>query len=378
MGWSVYYQISEGEAHILRCVGDDSPLTIPEMIEGCPVTVIGPDCFGSGGGTGEEGLLSVPGHDLPPVSRENGTLRRISIPDSIRTIGDRAFARCRELHRMVLPKSLEKLGVRVFEQCGALEHMEIPEGITELPEYTFAHCRKLEWVTLPRGLTSIGKYCFYNCVILTGLDLPDEMKEVGRCLFMNCRNFCWLKGYHTINLGLILGELTGEIDLTVRFPDGEARLYLPDYAYEFEEVVMPRAFNTITYGSGQLYRECFSAKGVDFKLYESYFETALLKDKPAITVRIAWHRLRWPYRLERGRELYLKHIREQSKELMRQLLEQEDLEGLDVLLSMLDLTPEEFSALTDQAERAGKVRFVSRLMEAGMGLTGGADKEFDL
>lgn len=378
MGWSVYYQISEGEAHILRCVGDDSPLTIPDTIEGCPVTVIGPDCFGAGKGSGVSGFFDAENGSIPPVSRQNGTLRRLTLPDSVHTVGDRAFARCNELHRMVLPKGLKRLGVRVFEQCGALEHMEIPVGITELPEYTFAHCRKLEWVKLPKGLTAIGRYCFYNCVNLTGLDLPDEMEQVGSCLFMNCRKFCWLSAYCEINLGLLLSELTGEIDLTVRFPDGEARLYLPDYAYEFEEVVMPRAFNTITYGSGQLYRECFSAKGVDFKLYESYFETALLKDKPAITVRIAWHRLCWPYQLSHGRELYLKHIRQQSKELMGQLLEQDDLDGLDALLSMLDFTPEELSALTDQAERAGKVRFVSRLMEAGMGLAGGADKEFDL
>lgn len=378
MGWSVYYTISEGEAHILRCVGDDSPLSLPETIEGCPVTVLGPDCFGSGRGSGEEGFFPVEEYALPPISRENGSLRRVSLPDSIYRIGDRAFARCRELRRMELPRGLNKLGVRVFEQCALLEHMELPEGITELPEYTFAHCRKLERVELPKGLTSIGRYCFYNCVLLTGLDLPDEMEQVGSCLFMNCRSFHWLKAAPRINLGLLLAELTGELDLTIRLPEGTARFYLPDFAYEFEEVVMPRAFNTITYGSGQLYRECFSAKGIDFALYESYFETALLRDKPSITVRLAWYRLRWPLQLTQGREQYLKHIREQSKELMAQLLEQEDMEGLEALLDMLPFTSEELDVLTRQAERAGKVRFVSRLMEAGMGLSGGADKEFDL
>lgn len=378
MGWSVYYELSDGEAHILRCVGDDSPLTIPETIEGCPVTAIGPDCFGGGTGSGEEGLFDVAVSSLPPISRENGTLRRLTLPDSVRAIGDRAFARCRELRRMALPQGLTKLGVRVFEQCAQLEHMALPEGITELPEYTFAHCRKLERVELPKGLTSVGNYCFYNCVALTGLDLPDEVRQLGRCIFLNCRSFCWLKGGHTADMGLLLGELTGVIDLTVRFPDGVARLYLPDYAYEFEEVVMPRAFNTITYGSGQLYRGCFSAKGIDFTLYESYFETAQLKDKPDVTVRIAWHRLCWPYQLSHGRELYLKHIRENAGELMRQLLEEEDLEGLDRLLELVEFGPEELASLTAQAERAGKIRFVGRLMEAGMGLTGGADKEFDL
>ena len=59
MGWAIYYHIQNGEAAILRCVGDDAPLVLRETIEGCPVTAIGPDCFGAGGTETEE---RGPGH----------------------------------------------------------------------------------------------------------------------------------------------------------------------------------------------------------------------------------------------------------------------------------------------------------------------------
>ncbi|MBQ3089583.1 MAG: leucine-rich repeat domain-containing protein [Oscillospiraceae bacterium] len=385
MGWNVYYTLENGEAVILRCTGDGEPLTFPASVDGCPVTRLGPDCFG-GGSERVSGLrlIDAARAGLPPVSREDSPLSRIELPDTLRTIGDRAFARCRSLIRLQLPDRLEQLGVRVFDQCASLLHVEVPDSVSEIPEYTFANCRKLEWVRLPRMARSVGRYAFYNCVKLTGLELPDGLEQVGSCLFMNCRSFHWLSAPHTINLSVLLGELTGEIDLTVRFPDGRARFYLPDFAYEFEEVVMPRAFNTITYGSGQLYRECFSAKGIDFNLYESYFDTALLKDKTDITVRIAWYRLRWPYQLGR-QEVYLNHLLEHLDLLMKMLMEgeggdegEQELEGLERLLRLTRLTPQQLSALSAQAERAGKVRFVGRLMEAGMGLAGGVDKEFDL
>ncbi|MBQ8936067.1 MAG: hypothetical protein IJ049_06730, partial [Oscillospiraceae bacterium] len=80
MGWAIYYHIQNDEAAILRCVGDDAPLVLPETIGGCPVTSIGPDCFGAGGGEGEDRLIPAGPDGLPSVSREEGTLCRITLP----------------------------------------------------------------------------------------------------------------------------------------------------------------------------------------------------------------------------------------------------------------------------------------------------------
>ncbi len=117
---------------------------------------------------------------------------------------------------------------------------------------------------------------------------------------------------------------------------------------------------------------------MDFDLYESYFDLALKQDDVKDTVRIAWYRLRWPYGRNRGRGLYLAHVTEHCDVLLRLLMEEEDLEGLEAMLAMLHLTSQQLDRLSALANRAGKVRFVSALLNARMGLGGGADKEFDL
>lgn len=380
MSWSIYYTIQNQEAEILRCLGDESPLTLPEELAGCPVTALGPDCFGAGPAPAgmPGGLFPVSEGDLPPVSREDGTLTRITLPDTLRTIGDRAFARCRKLKRLTLPRGLTALGVRAFDQCGSLEHAEIPQGVTQLPDYLFSQCRKLTRVTLPQGLTWVGHHAFYNCMALESLELPETVDFVGGGVFMNCKALSRLVLPIGVNLSVLLSDLTNDLDLTVCYPDGIARFFLPGFSYEYEDINAPRMWRTITYGSGQLYRECFSSRDIDFALYESYFDLAQKQDSVETTVRIAWYRLRWPYGLGHGREIYLAHVAAHCKELLAFLLREDDLEGLEVLLDLVDLDPQQRDELLRQAERAENVRFVGRLLEAGRGASGGADKEFDL
>ena len=378
MGWAIYYHIQNGEAAILRCVGDDAPLVLPETIEGCPVTAIGPDCFGAGGTETEDRLIPAEPDGLPPVSRAEGALCRIALPETIRSIGDRAFARCRKLQRLTLPARLETLGVRAFDQCGSLEHIELPDGVTQLPDYAFSQCRKLERVALSPRTTALGHHAFYHCVALKSLDIPDGVTFVGGGLFLNCKSLSRLALPLGVNLSALVSDLTNDLDLTVRYPDGAARFFLPGFSYEYEDINAPRMWRTITYGSGQLYRECFSSRDVDFDLYESYFDLALKQDDVKDTVRIAWYRLRWPYGRNRGRGLYLAHVTEHCDVLLRLLMEEEDLEGLEAMLAMLHLTSQQLDRLSALANRAGKVRFVSALLNARMGLGGGADKEFDL
>jgi glycosyltransferase involved in cell wall biosynthesis len=60
------------------------------------------------------------------------------------------------------------------------------------------------------------------------------------------------------------------------------------------------------------------------------------------------------------------------------VVEQDDLEGLEVLLRLAEPDRETLDALTAQARAANKLPFVSRLMDERMGMGGGADKEFEL
>lgn len=73
---------------------------VPEMIDGSPVTKIDKKAF---------------------LSKK--TLREICLPESIREIGDWAFAYCSNLERITLPAAGVKLGKSMFWECGKLERI---------------------------------------------------------------------------------------------------------------------------------------------------------------------------------------------------------------------------------------------------------------
>ena len=374
MGWAIFYEIAQQQAQILRCVGDGSPLTLPETIDGCPVTAIGPRCFAPGTAEGE-GRFDARKTPPPPALPGAGNLRRIALPGTLTALGERAFAGCRDLKRLELPPGLTVMGVRCFEGCG-LEHMDLPTELKALPDYAFAQCRALVRLTLPEGLESLGRCGFYNCKALQGLTLPDSVTFTGESLFMNCGALARLSVPMGVNLSVLLSDLPNALELTVRCGDGDARFFLPRFSYEYESVTAPRVWRTITYGAGQLYRECFSSRDIDFDLYEGYFETALLQDEVADTVRIALCRLRWPYRLGRGRGRYLDHLARHWDTALDLLMDGDDLEGLEDLLGLVPPAPDTLDRLTARARERNKVFFVSRLMDARAGA--GDEKCFDL
>lgn len=96
------YSISEKdglkEATIEYYRGKDVAVTVPELIEDCPVVCIGKKAF-----------LSAK------------TLSRIVIPQSVRKIGDWAFASCSRLTELVLPRKSLEIGNGVFKDCVMLE-----------------------------------------------------------------------------------------------------------------------------------------------------------------------------------------------------------------------------------------------------------------
>ena len=376
MGWAIFYRIAQQQAQILRCVGDGAALTLPQTIEGAPVTAIGPGCFAQGEAEAE-GLFCADETTVPAALPGAGNLRRVVLPPTLTRVGERAFAGCGELKRLELPAGVSLLGERCFEGCG-LEHMELPAALEALPDYAFAQCRSLQRITLPPGLKSLGRCGFYNCRALEELTFPDSVAYTGESLFMNCASLSRLSAPLGVNLSVLLSDLPNALELTVRCPDGEARFFLPRFSYEYESVTAPRVWRTITYGAGQLYRECFSSRDIDFELYESYFDTALLQDDLVDTVHIALCRLRWPYHLGKGRERYLEHLSRHSDTALDLLMEGDDLPGLEALLGLIQPSERTLEELTARARGRNKLFFVSRLMDAHMGAGGGADKTFDL
>lgn len=388
MGWRIYYTITPTtpdappQATITRCIGTKEQLTLPAAIGGAPVTSLGAQCFCQP----SELLEPVDGIQFfqaePPMGTlQNDTLQRLILPSSIIALQKKSLADCTALKRLALPETVRELGERVFQRCRNLERLDLSPNLTELPAYAFADCRSLTELTIPDGVTSVGSQCFYNCTQLKSLALPRTVTEIGSGVLMNCARLERLSFPAGLNASLLVSDLYQKLIVTVYQNDHATRLLFPEYAYEFEDIVMPRQFRTITYGSGGRYRECIGGNGIDLDLYDQLFRVAKLEESPETVTQLALFRLMDDTDLRAPvREGYWTYIREHLDALAPTLIQGDNEAELEFLLEQGDLSADQLDTLLTCAQRLDHPRFTSRIlaMTQPKASTSWADKSFDL
>lgn len=116
-------------------------------------------------------------------------LERIILPDSLREIGDYAFAEQPKLKEVALPEGLEDISSNfTFYHCSSLIELSIPSTLRDISgSYVFSGIGITELV-LPAGLQDIsGDNIFSSCKNLNKVSLPDGMKEInGNNIFSYC------------------------------------------------------------------------------------------------------------------------------------------------------------------------------------------------
>lgn len=146
-------------------------------------------------------------------------LRSIRLPETLKKIGDFAFADILALTHVYLPASLEELGKQVFYKTEQLYEIHLAEGskhfmvednilyskdqtklyqacsehryrnyalpssVKEIKAGAFAYVFWLYTLTLPEGLTTIEDYAFYNSPRLSAIDIPASITKIGASAF---------------------------------------------------------------------------------------------------------------------------------------------------------------------------------------------------
>lgn len=147
-----------------------------------------------------------------------------TIPNSVTSIEDGAFASCYSLISITIPNSVTSIGAGAFDQCESLtsinvasdnnfysdkngvlfnkektELIQYPGGKTEsaytvpnsvisIGDGAFASCYKLISVTIPNSVTSIGEDAFFWCCNLTSITIPQSVISIGNSAFWECRS----------------------------------------------------------------------------------------------------------------------------------------------------------------------------------------------
>ena len=127
-------------------------------------------------------------------------LTSITIPNNVTSIGNGAFRDCLSLTSITIPDGVTSIGTDAFEGCGSLKEINasqkimnkfkighvVIEDIAKIDDYAFANCNGITSVTIPEGVTSIGDYTFYYCSNLTNINIPESVTSIGEAAFSGC------------------------------------------------------------------------------------------------------------------------------------------------------------------------------------------------
>ena len=150
------------------------------------------------------------------------SLTSVVIPDSVTSIGNRAFQGCSSLTSVVIPDSVTSIGNWAFQDCTSLTSIEIPDSVTLIGDWAFQGCTSLTSITvseenehysslngnlynknktflitypngkkdafftIPSSVTSIGKWAFDGCSSLTSVEIGDSVTSIGDHAFDRC------------------------------------------------------------------------------------------------------------------------------------------------------------------------------------------------
>ena len=134
----------------------------------------------------------------------------ISLPHSLKRIGDGAFRGSAIRGNLVLPEGLEYIGSEAFygcsgltgsltipsgikviesssfRQCGFTGNLNLPMGLTEIQERAFSGTKFKGELNIPSTVTSIGDYAFAYTEFNGTLILPKELIVLGSGAFSGC------------------------------------------------------------------------------------------------------------------------------------------------------------------------------------------------
>ena len=117
----------------------------------------------------------------------NGSgLTSIIIPNSITSIGWNTFSGCPSLTSVTIPNSVQNIGMFAFSGCSALTSVNIGNSVTSIDSYAFYRCPSLASITIPNSVKSIGKYAFYECLGLTSVIIGNSVTSIGHSAFYCC------------------------------------------------------------------------------------------------------------------------------------------------------------------------------------------------
>lgn len=155
-------------------------VTLPDTIR-----VIGDYAFQTGWGQSSITSMNLPeGLEEVGANAFNYVPVDFKLPSTLKRIGNSAFT-WTGITEVQFGDAIEAVGDRAFSFCKQLVKAEVTK-VTQNTEGLYMYCTALADVTIEDGVTSLPENCFFDCEKLTSITLPDSVTELKKSVFYGC------------------------------------------------------------------------------------------------------------------------------------------------------------------------------------------------
>lgn len=204
------YRQGEDSVTFSAYYGDETTIDIPENYNGLSVTALGGYLF----------------NERPVTS--------VSMPNFLKTIGNRSFRKCTELKSINLPEGLEIIGTGAFQGSGLTGKVVIPSSVKEIRENAFYEAKNITEINIPEGITTIAKNSF-RAIGITEINIPLSVTSICEFAFRDSKQFATINyggtkiQWESITKGNGWALIAAQpfCDLTVKCTDGEIIIKRP-------------------------------------------------------------------------------------------------------------------------------------------------------
>ena len=197
----------------------------------------------------------------------------MTIPNSVTSIGERAFLGCSGLTSVTIPNSVTSIGDNTFDCCSGLTSVTIPNSVTSIGESAFQGCSGLIAVDIPNNLKIIKKGTFYGCSSLESVIIPSSVEYIYQEAFANCSKLASVKS---------LAE-TPPFLYDNSFSNFEIPLFVPEASIDSYKAANGwKKFSNVLSVDAAKHKLTYKVDGEVYATYELY-EGELITPEPAPT-----------------------------------------------------------------------------------------------
>lgn len=121
---------------------------------------------------------------LAPWFDYSEEIKTVTMEDGITSVGDYAFAYLYNLENAYIASTVTDIGKNAFENSSVM-NVYLPESLVSIGEKAFLYNNRLSYIYLPSNLKTIGISAFEGCWGLSGITLPQSLESIGSNAFSN-------------------------------------------------------------------------------------------------------------------------------------------------------------------------------------------------